>query len=206
MGEHESQASPLASKVRAHDEARAAGSPATGDELVERARRIQRAARVRRAARGESVWEPPSRNPDRTVRGWRTWKSESPRRTPEQLRSFNGDVVWPRGVLAAACLRGCRQIASSHCTCGIYAFNEAETVFQHFEDMFGTGLLVVGEVAGWGRVSLHELGWRSEFATVQALWIRQFDALSADHLSVAYDVPIRRLEDLALAQTQHRSV
>jgi hypothetical protein len=85
-------------------------------------------------------------------------------------------------VVEAECLFECDELMSPDCSCGAYAFTDFDFCWTEFEEIVAllrvrTGRFAdflvpkaVGEVCGWGRVNLHEHGWRSEFAMVRRLW------------------------------------
>jgi hypothetical protein len=101
------------------------------------------------------------------VHGFRFWLIE---RTPEGLRLQS--VVWndiwePNQITKARCSAYEHRVADKKCRCGIYAFMDAGQVDFHYKP----GLLHVGgEVALWGQVSEHKVGWRGEYAYPVRLW------------------------------------
>jgi hypothetical protein len=96
------------------------------------------------------------------VAAWRAWRL---RRNGDagELRlqpAFRGSPWEPLQPVRAACARRRRHEAPKRrCTCGLYGFNDGSEV-----GLGGTRLAVVGQVAMWGRVVEHELGYRAEFA------------------------------------------
>ena len=87
-------------------------------------------------------------------------------------------------------------MASRECHCGIYAYSDPglakNWIYRHAVDFEEP--LVVGEVAGWGRVSLHATGWRAERVLVTALWSRGLWAPTMTELGNYYEVTVRPLD------------
>jgi hypothetical protein len=106
------------------------------------------------------------------VRAWRWWAETSA--SPKRLYSIGiGQLPWPPGIpMQAQCLRhdispdGDWQRHShdapapvAGCTCGIWALKEPPSGG------------IVGEVALWGRVIEHALGYRAEYAyPIRLIW------------------------------------
>jgi hypothetical protein len=108
------------------------------------------------------------------VVGWRAWGVAS--QIPSYLRSETSDPlvltstfmvnVWPPGRAMTAC---CGTKFLRH---GIHAFGRRE----HAEAYVGTGRqawYVYGEVSLWGRVVIHEHGYRAEFAYPKRIFVPQ---------------------------------
>ena len=98
--------------------------------------------------------------------GFRVWKTP-PRNGPFRLRSIHKDMAWnTRSVTTAQCdLRSKHTAPAMRCTCGLYA---SYSLRQAAAQGFGEST-VVGAVLGWGRVYLHEDGWRAQHARVLCL-------------------------------------
>ena len=156
----------------------------------------------------EPLWEPPARFADGTVRGWRSWLVGISRVHGPRLVSYNGfpRESWPR-VIEARCLLECDTLLSPDCSCVVYAVTDFDFCWAEFEEIVAQprpggkfkDFLVpkaVGEVCGWGRVNLHEHGWRSERAMVRRLWTA---AMTPEHnaaLGRFYGVTVRDFEEL----------
>ncbi len=141
----------------------------------------------------------PERLADGTVRGWRTWSVRRFKSGRVYLVSFIGlpREAWPRGVIDARCLLECDTLMDPECMCGVYAFHDLATFWQHRVEMPPRDpFRVVGEVCGWGRVNVHEHGWRAEFAMVRALWTQDVPPEEAQLLGQYYDVPVGSIADL----------
>jgi len=101
------------------------------------------------------------RTRDDPVFGWRYWQL-SPRRLLRSVtqRSFE----WPPGrVLKAVCVEIGHPAPAERCNCGLYANPELEALRQHGLCL-APDVVVVGQVALWGRVIVDEPSWRGEFA------------------------------------------
>jgi hypothetical protein len=103
------------------------------------------------------------------IRAWRMWSEHGDHQIPRLYSIGIGSLPWPPGVpLQAQCLRqAIERHALSHdaaapapgCTCGIWALKTAPTQG------------IVGEVALWGRVIEHAIGYRAEYAyPIRLLW------------------------------------
>lgn len=90
-----------------------------------------------------------------------------------------GYVVWLPGVRAVAtctaggvtpCASPCREYGHG---CGWYCWKDPADLYAdgHFQRERGGNPLVYGEVAVWGRVYEHRLGYRGLYAYPQALWL-----------------------------------
>lgn len=101
------------------------------------------------------------RDRDDPVFGWRYWQL-SPRRL---LRSVTQrGFEWPPGrVLKAVCLEIGHPAPAERCNCGLYANPEFEGLRQHGLCL-APEVIVVGQVALWGKVIDEEPSLRGEFA------------------------------------------
>ena len=99
---------------------------------------------------------------DAPLVGFRSWK-----RGKTRLRSYFKDVAWnAAGPTKAMCdLHAHHQAPALRCTCGMYACHSLRDAALHLHDPD----FVAGAVLGWGRVFLHENGWRAEYAQVLCL-------------------------------------
>ena len=106
---------------------------------------------------------------------------------------------WPKGKEHEA---ACRVVCAGdgpgeNCRCGIHACFDYETLTAVWSAS-AEHAHVRGVVGARGVVWLHELGWRAQYATVEAL----FDDVADDALPIpkgeiaaAYEVPVIRPED-----------
>jgi len=111
------------------------------------------------------------------VRGWRAWvigTCGEQRTGPVPAFALRA-VSWPqepwpaRRPTIASCRRG-HAAPDPACQCGLHAFREAAEVRTVFiPDILFAPATVVGPVAGWGTVALHERGWRAQYAYPEAL-------------------------------------
>lgn len=56
------------------------------------------------------------------------------------------------------------------CSCGIYAWSDSYFSSHKLDRPLVTDRLVYGEVRGWGRVIVHDNGWRAEHCEVTGLY------------------------------------
>ncbi len=78
------------------------------------------------------------------------------------------------------------------CACGTWAYKDRASVKDCGIDIAGPQSTVFGEVLGWGRIALHERGWRSQFAYPLSLqiyctdcYVKQGAVVQADILGVS---------------------
>jgi len=117
--------------------------------------------------------------------GWRYWRAEA-----GWLFSLNRFKTWP----AARALEARCSLTDGHaepppgerCGCGIYAALDLDTLKEITEPDLES-LLVVGEVALWGRVIPADLGYRAQFGYPRCLWVVR-ESLPA--LDWTADVPL----------------
>lgn len=131
------------------------------------------------------AWEPVVGDP---VEGWRTWRVKQTDDGEWELRSVYHDVAWhPGKPLEARCCSHDRHLLPEHQSpapprfmvkrhsgwptigaqeytheCGIYASRSEEEA-----GAFGVSLPVEGRATGvvalWGKVAVHQKGWRGQF-------------------------------------------
>ena len=101
------------------------------------------------------------RDRDDPVLGWRYWQL-SPRRL---LRSVTQrEFEWPPGrVLKALCVEVGHPAPADRCNCGLYANPDLEALRQHGLCL-APDVIVLGQVALWGKVVVDEPSYRGEFA------------------------------------------
>lgn len=123
-----------------------------------------------------SEWHPRVGDP---IVAWRVWSVEEDERSGLLcLRSIHYGVRWPRRrPMRAHCIEQWRRgqptidlqphqapsAAGTH-ACGIHALKEAEGTNSWLATAGADATKVIGRVALWGRVALHESGYRAEFA------------------------------------------
>jgi hypothetical protein len=144
--------------------------------------------------------------------GWRYWRLDRHRR---QLASLTGHTeVWPvRRAFQAACRyarrdptdiryqfvggfkRARHDAPEEGCTCGIYAARDLKNLRAKM--LFGLGLMVVGEVAMWGKVIPGTRGYRAQFAYPRRLYVVQrtadWDQSSTVRALGVYGVPVEAI-------------
>lgn len=127
------------------------------------------------------------------VFGWRYWQL-SPRRL---LRSVTqSGFEWPPGrVLKAVCLEVGHPAPAEHCNCGLYANPALEALREHGLCL-APDVIVIGQVALWGKVIVDEPSYRGELAYPARLSLvvdSLIDDTSPDELVSgleAYRVPV----------------
>lgn len=113
------------------------------------------------------------------VAGWRAWRLHSTRffdRTsvPIQSRrsiwglqsiysSLYDQHLWPfLNPVRGECIGGVKhEIPDRSCNCGVSAFHRVDELVSLAPTLLGSQLCVIGKVVGWGRVIVHEHGWRA---------------------------------------------
>ena len=131
--------------------------------------------------------------------GFRVWRIDEMLTGP-RLASPHRYAAWLPGLpLKAECKdeSGGRALANPHrkqpgvapplegCTCGIYAYHEADGMVEAL-----TSRLVGGAVLAWGRITIHQEGFRAEFARPLALCYQK--TLIAGSTAI----PLARLADV----------
>jgi hypothetical protein len=138
--------------------------------------------------------------------GWRIWillipamMAQKGHRSRVLLHSLNHEVWSPRKPFKAGCKESLRRFGrhgvapESSCRCGIYAIKGIEQILSlsHFS-LFGP---VLGEVSLWGKIVVHDGGYRAQYAYPKSLWVlgRMPDNL-VSQLDV-YGVPVGSTQD-----------
>ena len=77
---------------------------------------------------------------------------------------YGGPLAWsPDGEPTSAhCLGGSHRAPDPECDCGLYAYHPASLTRDHIRGSYGT--LLTGIVEAWGRIELHEGGFRAQYA------------------------------------------
>jgi hypothetical protein len=104
--------------------------------------------------------------------GWRVWRlchgGEFPRGDPRSaltLQSTYMDTLWPPGQFNKAC---CEVKRMHH---GIHAFATAAQAISYMANGKTSHQHVYGEVSLWGRVVVHEHGYRAECAYPKRIYV-----------------------------------
>lgn len=130
--------------------------------------------------------------------GYRTWHVDYDRNkefvlAPLHKKSKN----WHQGINTAYCnaslIYGMHS-SSEHspcgrigCRCGFNAWNKVEESLESG----GTEKCIYGAISGWGKMQIHEDGWRSEYAEIIALYVdkrylcKRFRLTETDNLDTA---------------------
>jgi hypothetical protein len=159
------------------------------------------------------------------ILGWRMWRVENHEiktarlaRTDLKLCSmFNREAWLPRRPLEASCRRwgpsSFRRHGSapqSSCSCGVYAHAEIESLLPMWfvtapgflpcagpHENPADSMRVIGEVSLWGRIIVHEDGYRAQYAYPRRLWVEKDSPESLVLALPAYGVPIGTTRDTA---------
>ena len=156
-----------------------------------------------------SEWNPAVVDP---IVAWRVWRVEEDERSGLLfLHSIHYGIRWPRRKpMRAHCIEQWRRGrmnpypqahqapsgAGTH-ACGIYALKEMEGTNSWLATAGTNATKAIGRVSLWGRIALHEGGYRAEFAYPLDLLLLQptpegVDAEEvASLLADAYGVPAR---------------
>ena len=134
--------------------------------------------------------------------GFRLWRIEEMLTGPRLASPYRHSVWVPHVALEAECReeagnglpkahrQASRMAPLSDCSCGIYAYHEAERMLDGIADG-----LVGGAVLCWGRVVIHNEGLRAQFARPLALaatepiFVETHDR-NVRRLAAAYGVPL----------------
>jgi hypothetical protein len=116
------------------------------------------------------------------IRSWRAWQWSYMK---QSLMSYNEHVAWPAGeVMRAECrapsIWGTGNVEQhlppgEGCTCGLYSLRRPPV------PMWGTpsySAMLIGVVDSWGKVVVHEDGYRSEFARPRFIVAKPATALT----------------------------
>jgi hypothetical protein len=145
------------------------------------------------------------------IMAWRAWFVQRDEGARYRLDSVIHRCPWPtRGELVASCLTTRGEIARrhyaplDHCQCGIYGAATLDRLGNYLGHGLGPvpRVQVVGIVRLWGRVLVHEHGWRASHAYPSRLWFPRSDVRDhamANWEEIAFDltdygVPIEILD------------
>ena len=103
--------------------------------------------------------------------GWRVWRVATTRtgwrRRGYVLRAISDDEPWPQHApMLARCRSRSHNAPEENCRCGIYGMRDPSPPPYGLPS---AGFVAVGRVALWGRVVVHETGYRAEFGYPQRL-------------------------------------
>jgi hypothetical protein len=138
---------------------------------------------------------------DEPLVGWRCWYV-----LPHEglLRPiYKRGLVWkPRQAHEAVCPEDPHEVPADGCKCGVWAvchpmlLNEVSWVFAPPDGVSVLpGVVVVGQVALWGKIVEHERGWRGGAAYPRHLYALTDDPMVAETLRERYGVPVEWGED-----------
>lgn len=148
------------------------------------------------------------------VLGFRVWRQLH---DPLQIVGVIFGIEWTAGAVTAECHAGgisrapvgqFHEAPLKRCSCGLHAHHELALAIKDM-DTWGIhyGLrpntsLVLGAVIGWGRVEVHEDGWRSQFAKPVAL-AREVLPQQRPNLAVPVLQTLANLLDVPLVAREH---
>jgi hypothetical protein len=104
----------------------------------------------------------PVSNSTEAIVAWRVWRLAAPGANEGSLMSTFMTSVWPAG----ASMKACCGSGGANLRHGIHAFASRSQAEEYFDEQSRgkTTPHVYGEVALWGRVVVHERGYRAQFA------------------------------------------
>lgn len=113
------------------------------------------------------------------VVGYRAWHVTIDRGVATMTAAVAKEWVWPKASPLKACCTPLEPIGRylaarigdhpaprSGCKCGIWAFDSPDKVAEVFHDR----VYLLGEVALWGKIKVHRLGYRAEYAQPIAVY------------------------------------
>ena len=129
--------------------------------------------------------------------GWRFWDVTWTDHGGVALCSPVQHDTWHPGAHAARCPT-CAEACRLCCTCGLYAYADIGDALPNWP---GRSTLVLGIVRGWGRVVLHETGWRSQYAQPLLLVLSDPFRVAVASLTSRYECDVLPFEGRALTDT-----
>jgi hypothetical protein len=190
----------------------------TGPEARARPAARPDAQALARASRGWVLTVMTSRFEGPVV-GFRAWRIHGRQLWPMRYSALRG---WPTGDVQAVCESASMVSSRDHfapapaeiCSCGLYAFYEIDALFEQLDDAQAWGA-----VLGWGRIELHQDGFRSEWQRPVAIsaptdmgkWIGAWLPEGAEavlrrscaHIASRYGVPLVEHEQLEAVACEH---
>lgn len=130
--------------------------------------------------------------------GWRYWDVVWTDAGGVELCSPVQHDTWHPGAHASACA-SC-DAPRMRCTCGLYAYGWLDHALPNWPG----SSRILGIVRGWGRVVLHELGWRSQFAQPLLLVLSDPFRVAVGSLSSRYECDVLPFEGWALVDANEQ--
>lgn len=133
---------------------------------------------------------------DEPLVGWRCWYVLPGEGLLRPI--FKRGLVWkPRQAHEAVCPEEPHEVPADGCKCGIWAvchpmlLQEVAWTFAPPRDTPKLpGVVVVGQVALWGKIVEHERGWRASAAYPRHLYALTDDPMIAETLRERYGIPV----------------
>lgn len=124
------------------------------------------------------------RNKGRAVLGFRKWDL----RYDKKLKSCTNHSVWQPGINTAKCHRYNHLAPASGCHCGFNAWYSLRKANKNYNG------IIIGAIAGAGRVELHYDGFRSSQAQIIALLVAPYRSATSlkfvEEIGDKYNVPV----------------
>jgi hypothetical protein len=122
------------------------------------------------------------------------------------LRSLNG-VAWVPGErMESVCpspglgrVLNHGEAPESRCHCGVYAFHSIDQLMPMLHEPFFTGPVlgpVLGEVSLWGKIVVHQDGYRARYAYPRRLWVDESFPEELKRTLRTYVVPVATTQDV----------
>ncbi len=96
---------------------------------------------------------------------------------------YGGPLAWsPDGEPTSAhCLGGAHRAPDPECDCGLYAYHPDSLTHEHIRGPHTT--LLTGVIEAWGRIELHEDGFRAQYARPVVVFEPAFHLAALDQLA-----------------------
>lgn len=147
------------------------------------------------------------------VLGWRCWSVRFDHGEATLYSMVQRDVAWPKGApLTAVCGAKCERIISMSLdvteldehSCGVYAWNyKPNQLIPRWDHLWG-------EVALWGTVHRHELGYRADHALPLALFMDESrgesERLKIELVALQYSLAVVQLKGIDFGTWVGRAV
>lgn len=123
---------------------------------------------------------------------WRMWRYCYEYENGKKVIYLRSLGLWPkRGKLVASCPNNnldvpCENESSHHC--GIYAYKSLFNTTKEFQTKRKQKIYVYGEVALWGKIVVHTLGYRAQFAYPLRLYCDKKETTAV--LASEYGIPL----------------
>ena len=124
-----------------------------------------------------------------TIEGVRAWSLSDDLEL--RGRGIGSSEAWAAdgAPTQAVCLDGNHRAPRSGCECGLYALHPQARISEWVESFMTEG--VAGVVEAWGRIELHEVGFRAEFARPKLLFEPAGHLISSEALTDIHAVAHR---------------